>query len=279
MPGSLDANFRSGNNNEKAGLALLNSIGAVSPVPREQDFGIDAFVTLLCRGTSRRLIPNATIAVQLKSKSVTSIKLDAAELKWVLSLDMNFFIAHATAGDSTIQLYTINNLLFSTARYSDAVTLVFGRDAKPGELDLGFPIYSWTSSDVCADFLDASCSHLGNWNSTLNQSHELASLGILEQIYWQENCEPLYGYSATVHSPPTEPRVAKHLDMIAHRLAVDACNSGDEELLELVFDIARKLYRFGRKPSGAMLIAMDQHMKNAGLSAIRIQPDGRIDFR
>ena len=91
--------------------------------------------------------------------------------------------------------------------------------------------------------------------------------GTLEHIYWEPNGAPRYGCSATLLSPPSEPNVAKHLHMATHRLAVDAYQLGDAELLEMVFDVARKLKRFDMTPTASMMIAIDQHLKNIGAIA------------
>ena len=270
MPGSLDANLRSGNNNESAGLQFLRSIGSVAPVPREQDFGIDAFVTLLQRETYRRLVPNATFAVQLKSKSVTKIELSSSDIKWILNLDMNFFIGHASAGDPEIRLYSIHKFLSSTARFADNVALVLGRDGGRGEIGLGNPVLSWKATDVSTDFLDSSCLHLSHWNSVLDECRLLASLGAFPQYSWAENREPTYNVTASTIPPanefmPSNPehvKAGKLLEMSIHRLAVDAHKTKDPQLIELVFDVARKLPLFGIEPSGTIALVGGLHLEN-----------------
>ena len=68
MPGVRDRNLRSGDLHEELGLLLLRRIALVSPVPRQEDVGIDAFATLLRPEGNRNLIPDVSFFVQLKSE-------------------------------------------------------------------------------------------------------------------------------------------------------------------------------------------------------------------
>jgi hypothetical protein len=72
MPGMRDKNLRSGDLNEDFGIYLLKQIALVAPIPRQEDVGNDAFVTLIRPEGSRRLIPDLSFLVQLKSASAVT---------------------------------------------------------------------------------------------------------------------------------------------------------------------------------------------------------------
>ena len=67
MVGMRDRNLRSGDLHEELGIFLLKAVALVAPVPRQEDVGNDAFATLIRPEGSRRLIPDVSFLVQLKS--------------------------------------------------------------------------------------------------------------------------------------------------------------------------------------------------------------------
>jgi hypothetical protein len=71
MPRSRDRNLRSGDQHEELGVVLLKTLALVAPVPRQEDLGHNAFATLIRPAGSRRLIPDLSFLVQLKSDSVS----------------------------------------------------------------------------------------------------------------------------------------------------------------------------------------------------------------
>ena len=63
----------------------------VAPVPREEDGGNDAVATLIRPEGSRRLIPELSFFVQLKSASVASVPYSGeAEMAWISALRFHF---------------------------------------------------------------------------------------------------------------------------------------------------------------------------------------------
>ena len=84
MPGMRDRNLRSGDLHEEFGIFLLKAVALVAPVPRQEDGGIDAFVTLIRPEGSRRLIPDVSFLVQLKSASAASVSYTTPdEMAWI----------------------------------------------------------------------------------------------------------------------------------------------------------------------------------------------------
>jgi hypothetical protein len=84
MPGMRDKHLRSGDLHEELGIFLLKAVALVAPVPRQEDVGIDAFATLIWPEGSRRLIPDLSFFVQLKSASITSVCYTSPdEMTWI----------------------------------------------------------------------------------------------------------------------------------------------------------------------------------------------------
>ena len=111
MPGMRDRNLRSGDRSEDRGLELLRDIGFVAPVPREEDVGCDALVTLMRPEGHRRLIPDLSFFVQLKSDSVASVLYTSQdEMNWLKALEIPLFIGRVNRETSTIELFTTQRL-------------------------------------------------------------------------------------------------------------------------------------------------------------------------
>lgn len=97
MPGKLDANLRSGFLAEDFGALLMRCIGAVAEVSRTEDFGIDAFWTLLHQETARRLVVLDTAYVQLKAVSVKKITAEnTGDREWLTGLKLPFYYGVVT---------------------------------------------------------------------------------------------------------------------------------------------------------------------------------------
>lgn len=110
MPGRLDANLRSAFLAEDFGALLLRGLGAVAEVARVEDFGIDAFWTLLEPVGARRLNALDTSFVQLKAESVTKIAAeDLGDGLWLRALRLPLYYGVVTRpgkGEPRLDLYT-----------------------------------------------------------------------------------------------------------------------------------------------------------------------------
>jgi hypothetical protein len=147
-------NLRSGDLAEQLGLLLMQNLALVVPVPRTEDVGVDAVVTLLHEHDSRRLIASDSFFVQLKARSVESIEYVGHEVQWLYGLELPFFIGSIEKSTSSIRLYCCHRL-------SDALITNFERqkivihlaaevqpndfvDASTYEVYVGPPILEWT---------------------------------------------------------------------------------------------------------------------------------------
>jgi len=90
MSGSRLRFFRQGDLAEGWGFEMLRRFAAVAPVPREEDFGIDAICTLL-RPEGRKLFAENTFGVQVKARSVRRVEVSKRTDGWLRRLDIPFF--------------------------------------------------------------------------------------------------------------------------------------------------------------------------------------------
>ena len=156
MPGIRDRNLRSGDLQEELGLLLLKMIALVAPIPRQEDVGNDAFVTLVRPEGSRRLIPDLSLLVQLKSRSVTSVTYKAPdELEWISNLEYPLFIGRTDLKQVSIELFTTQRLhqILLESDYSEIELLLDQADetSKSPNIrraNLGPPVISWSMTDV-----------------------------------------------------------------------------------------------------------------------------------
>ncbi len=155
MPGMRDRNLRSGDRNEDLGILLLREIGLVARVPRQEDVGCDAFVTLIRPEGSRRLIPDLSFLVQLKSASVASVAYTSRdEMEWLKALEVPLFIGRVNRKNSSIELFTTQRLhqVLLEMDYEGIELLL---DEAPESnivpeirrCNLGPPVHVWTISD------------------------------------------------------------------------------------------------------------------------------------
>lgn len=161
MPAFRGKNLRSGDLAESTGLLLLQQVALVAPVPRTEDVGIDAVVTLHREFDPYKLIADESFFVQIKSSSVTSIDYSAEEIQWLYKLEVPLFYASVDMQTCTVNLYCSQQLAeaFVTDHKRTQLTIQF--DGKPDCLDLveardgivrlGGPILSWSMTDCSKD--------------------------------------------------------------------------------------------------------------------------------
>src|SRR5205807_2269805 len=96
---------------EDSGLSMLHDVGLVAPIPRTEDVGGDAYVTLLRPADSRRLIPEDSFLAQIKSWSLDRVVWSGAlELSWIFNLELPFFIARVDRHASRIALHALHRV-------------------------------------------------------------------------------------------------------------------------------------------------------------------------
>ncbi len=211
MPGRMDDNLRRGNNNEGLGIQLLRGVGAVAPVPRDQDVGIDAIVTLLKKHQGRRLVASSSVFVQLKSSSVRRLVFDHSDLEWLQRLELTYFIGSVDSATASISLYTIHGLNMLLGADPPLAGAELCLDLEPGcvnspidnkqqfdewltleaksltpRIYLGPPVLRWTLSDANEhDFLDRSNRVLETWVKVTEDNRVLQSCGETLTADWE----------------------------------------------------------------------------------------------
>ncbi len=198
MPAFRGKNFRSGDLAEQLGLLLLQSLALVAPVPRTEDIGIDAVVTLLEDFDKYRFKASNSFYVQLKSTSVTSIAYMNDEVDWLFALELPFFVAEVDRTLNRIKLYCCHALheAFVVNPRRARLCLEFengiceGDFVSAGEtIHIGPPICSWsmddieTKEDLRAQFNAICKAHI----QAAKTSMELRRVGRVETVVWREN--------------------------------------------------------------------------------------------
>jgi hypothetical protein len=151
MPGMRDRNLRSGDLHEELGILLLKAIALVAPVPRQEDVGNDAFATLIQPEGNRRLIPDVSCLVQLKSSSVASVSYTTPEeMAWISALDSPLFIGRVDLKQARIELFTTLRLhqILLEHDYNGIELLLNQADGisimpNVRQANLGPPIHAW----------------------------------------------------------------------------------------------------------------------------------------
>jgi len=144
MPAFRGINLRSGDIAEQLGILLLQSVALVAPVPRTEDVGIDAVVTLIKNYDSRRYIAEDSFMVQIKSASVDQVSFQDQAVSWLANLQLPFFIASVDRKTSNIKLYTTHNLSHALVQNSERKVI----NLKLLENHIGDTSVDYTSADI-----------------------------------------------------------------------------------------------------------------------------------
>jgi hypothetical protein len=202
MPAVRGKNLRSGDLAEQLGLLLLQSVALVAPIPRTEDIGIDAVVTLLRDFDSRRLIAEDSFFVQIKSSSVPSIPLNKEEVRWLYALDLPFFIASVDRSSSHVKLYCAHRLsdAFVTNHDRESLTIYLDDSKTLNELvekddpnvHIGPPVLEWSLATIANDndfpnkFYEIAKEHIKIGKENIRTR----DVGYAAHIRWQTNEPP-----------------------------------------------------------------------------------------
>jgi hypothetical protein len=269
----MDDNLRRGNNNEGLGIQLLRGVGAVAPVPRDQDVGIDAVVTLLKRDEGRRLLAGSSVFVQLKSSSIRKLVFDHSDLEWLQRLELPYFIGSVDSDTASLSLYTVhglNMLLGSDPPLAGAELCLdlesgcvnspmdtkeefdewLALDAKSltPKIYLGPPVLRWTLSAANdRDFLDRSHPVLESWVAVAEDNRVLQSCGETLTASWETGALPTGTGSVGLYQPNdgTGRSAVRLLNIALKRVAMEASFDGDLPAIESLLDAASHFKKYG----------------------------------
>lgn len=105
MSGRRLGSYRKGDWNEELGILLLKSLAAVAPIPRQEDFGLDAVGTLLRPVENNFVYAENSFYIQLKSESKKQLSYRDHELDWLKNLQLPLFIGQVSRRDSSLRLF------------------------------------------------------------------------------------------------------------------------------------------------------------------------------
>jgi hypothetical protein len=201
---------------------MLRRFAAVAPVPRAEDFGIDAICTLLREDNhkirNRRVFAENTFAVQVKagsSKPLKPLKITEETYNWLRQLDIPLFLLMVNLNSSFAKLYSYEWVVvcsafprFSLRIYTDipkklksasdiqpyilsAATDKLGALLDPGSRWLGPPIASFALTDLVNDEKIASLySLLKCWCECITKSIHFRRYGIEIDLTWEADMPP-----------------------------------------------------------------------------------------
>lgn len=255
MPAVRGVNLRSGDLNEEYGLFLLRLLGAVAPVPRTEDVGVDAFLTLL-HNEGALYRAGRTCMIQLKShtRGVSVLYYDAKtngrrdarrETAWLRSLDYPLFFGRVRRGAS-LDIFSSQHLLewFLNNPEASGVGVCFDERRQVPEPAEGKVPVVWLGQPVTSillgrgtepDSIRRSVELLDEWVAILQQNLVLAPLGMLLQLRWNTGEPPERLQYTQLTREPDEQQAERVFREVAVRLAaltVDRLYHGEESDLE-----------------------------------------------
>jgi hypothetical protein len=162
-------NFRQGDRSEYLALYALTRVAFVTPVPRQEDFGVVDFRCVLAKHDAKDFVPKGAFNIQVKSDE-SDLKLRAGEIQWIsTNMDCPLFICIVDKAGTSIKLYSCQNiwpaLFFRMHPQSIRLLVGSGPNGKPfrhrplatgnsdididGEFDvfLGQPVIDMTVTD------------------------------------------------------------------------------------------------------------------------------------
>jgi hypothetical protein len=213
MPGMRDRNLRSGDLHEELGIFLLKAVALVAPVPRQEDVGNDAFATLIRPEGGRRLIPDLSFLVQLKSASCASVSYTTPdEIAWISALDSPLFIGRVDLKLARIELFTtlrLHQILLENS-YDGIELLLDPADetsTTPNvrRANLGLPVHAWSMADVTEpDFPARSYAVLRPHVDTLRRNRLLRGIQSQRVLLWETGQPPTDSGEMMLVSPQSD---------------------------------------------------------------------------
>ena len=285
MPGKMDENLRRGNNTENLGLHLLRGIGAVAPVPRDQDVGIDAVVTLLRHDEGRRLLAGSNVFVQLKSSSIRSLVFHEDDIDWLHRLELPYFIGSVDQATSSIALFTVHTLtnlgsriqaqLFldttqgcincveNAAQFHEWLDLEEG--TRTTKVYVGPPVLKWDIEDLRRpEFLAVSNHVLQAWVSLVHENRLLKTIGESKMAKWETGTPPQEDGSIGAYSQQdgTRDHAVKLVNIALKRVANEAAFDGDVTAIRALLDAVSHFKKYGVEDRDILAAGVAAKMKN-----------------
>jgi hypothetical protein len=178
------------------GLELLRPFAFIAPVPRPDDYGIDAVGTLF-RRDGKRLIAEDSFLVQVKLGSVRQVTYKGDQLRWLRALTLPFFWMSVDLHTMAAELWPLNDASYHPNFMDwEELTLYLGpRQFKKQDekirVCLSKPALKWTATDaVDPTFQERFYKVLKAWVSFAMRCIAVRRLGMNLRIEWETNEEP-----------------------------------------------------------------------------------------
>lgn len=149
--GRIAANFRRANIAEGLAIQMFRPFCAVSPLPREEDFGID-FIGTLIKKDGKTYLAEDSFAVQIKTVSSPTFSFSGNGIEWLRNLEIPYFPVVADLNTGKISIYSLNKFYLPLfVSVVDCYNFVVQNEYNEGDgLDdfpLGNPIMEWNLND------------------------------------------------------------------------------------------------------------------------------------
>jgi hypothetical protein len=110
MSGKRLYDFRSGDRSEYMAVFGLSRVAFVTPVPRQEDFGVVDLRCVLAKKDGDSVYPKSAFNVQVKS-SKKDLNLDAGQIKWITTnMDCPLFLCISDKAETKLTLYSCSRL-------------------------------------------------------------------------------------------------------------------------------------------------------------------------
>lgn len=157
MVGAVAANFHTGSRSEILADYLFSSWGTVSPVRRQDDYGVDLYCTLTEREGARARVQDY-YAVQVKSDLSPWQFVDSGAIEWLVEHPVPLFLACVDKPGGILSIYHVmaRFAVWAASRKFEQLTLIPGvgdvgtavQWDESGSFSLSAPIVRVTLSDV-----------------------------------------------------------------------------------------------------------------------------------
>lgn len=104
MPGSIATNWHEGSRSEYLAQYVFSSLGTSTPVPHQEDNGLDLYCTLM-EQVGKRSWPTAYFAVQVKSTEDPWVFESADSVRWLIEFPLPMFLCAVTKKDARLRVF------------------------------------------------------------------------------------------------------------------------------------------------------------------------------
>lgn len=189
-------------------MVFMQAFCAVTPVPRQEDFGVFDAVATLLRREDGMLYAEDSFLVQFKSRTVSSLEYVGEKFRALLEQDLPLFIAQVDLPSTEIALHCAGGAL-TQPHLNNANGVVLHFDDQPRDksgdvvqLNLAKPALRWNAADLAdPDFAAKAYTVIKKWLELDRWNRKFRKIGMQRAISWNTNEIPSPGTVSTMWSP------------------------------------------------------------------------------